>query len=248
MNKRQALAALCKFIFRISRLGMTGSLSVRLFLLTEENSSICADNPISPFGITERTISRILRDKNVPVSFLDVVLAFGDFPENGDAGLARVDPQPSSGSQFGQPAHKPARKRGIISLIAQADIHYLLTYVELANGARWDDLRHWTTMQLGVYQQYSRTDDRGFCILLHPEPESVVQKRISGLGVHPDNQPRTAFELLYDVHRLVIWSHLRNWQAYLVVLNSAFEKMVSNKTHFHPHFWFLSCFDFCVDL
>ena len=116
--------------------------------------------------------------------------------------------------------------------MVQADIQYLLTYVEVAKGAKRNDLRYWTTRQVGVYQKYSRSDDCGFCILLHPQQQSVAQRRVDGLGVHRESQPGNCFGVLYDVHLIVISSYLRNWQTYLTVLNNTFEDIVSSEPYF----------------
>ena len=57
-------------------------------------------------------MSGVLRENNVSIAFLDVMLAFGEKPGNGDAALARVDFRQRSGSQLGQlVAGKPIEKR-----------------------------------------------------------------------------------------------------------------------------------------
>ena len=43
----------------------------------------------------------ILQQNNVPVTFLDIILAFGQKPGNGDAGMARSTVRRRSESDFG---------------------------------------------------------------------------------------------------------------------------------------------------
>ena len=107
-------------------------------------------------------------------------------------------------------------------------MQYLLTYVELAEGARESDVRYWTTRQVGLYQHYSRDDDCGFCILLQPQKRSAVQGGVDHLKTDEEKKSKDCIKLLLDVHLIVLSSYFQNWQSYLTALNSNFEEIVSS--------------------
>ena len=65
-------------------------------------SSVCAENSVSPFGITEEILVKILQRYSIPVTFLDIILAFGQKPGNGVAGMAQAAFSQSSKMDFGQ--------------------------------------------------------------------------------------------------------------------------------------------------
>ena len=65
-------------------------------------SSICAENSVSPFGITEENMVRILQKYSIPANFVDIILAFGQKPGNGVAGMAQSAFRQRSESNFGQ--------------------------------------------------------------------------------------------------------------------------------------------------
>lgn len=56
---------------------------------------------MSPFGITEVIMARIIQQYSVPVTFLDIILAFGQKPGNGIAGIAQAAFRQRSESDFG---------------------------------------------------------------------------------------------------------------------------------------------------
>ncbi|KAL8794257.1 MAG: hypothetical protein Q9195_003211 [Heterodermia aff. obscurata] len=134
----------------------------------------------------------MLQRYNIPVAFLDIILAFGQKPSSG-----------------------------------LAELQYLLTYIELAEGAKENDLRYWTTRQTGLYQKYTRHNDSGLSVLLQPMKQSAVQNSFNRLKAEHENQPRSCFLSLLDIHLIVLSTYFRNWQRYLTVLNDEFEDIAA---------------------
>ena len=64
-------------------------------------SFICAENSVSPFGITEELLVKLLQRYHIRVTFSAIILAFGQKPENSLAGMAQATFW-GSGSDFGQ--------------------------------------------------------------------------------------------------------------------------------------------------
>ena len=112
------------------------------------------------------------------------------------------------------------------------EIQYLLTYVELAEGGKENDIRYWTTRQIGLYQKYTRHNDGGLCVLLQPQKQSAVQNKLDHLKADYESQPRNSILSLLNTHLIVLSTYFHNWQLYLTVLNNDFEDIVRNNLHF----------------
>ncbi|KAL9027203.1 MAG: hypothetical protein Q9196_004242 [Gyalolechia fulgens] len=111
------------------------------------------------------------------------------------------------------------------SHVSVADIQYNLSYVELAEGGKEDDVCAWTTRQIGVYQHYVSKENTGFCLLLQCQKRSKAQNTIDGLKYERDGGSAHCFKILLDVHIVVLSAYFPNWQTYLRVLNDCFENM-----------------------
>ncbi|KAL9032413.1 MAG: hypothetical protein Q9180_006514 [Flavoplaca navasiana] len=171
-------------------------------------------------------ILTILQQNNVPSTFLDIMLVFGQKPGNGAAGSAQSAFQHKPGPEFGSYLSTELAKQ-TESHVPRVVVQYNLTYVELAEGRRADDIRYWTTRQIGVYQHYVANDDTGFCLLLQCQKRSKAQKTIDRLQLECGKGSGKGLKLLFDVHTAILSAYFRNWQAYLTILNNCFEDIVS---------------------
>lgn len=120
--------------------------------------------------------------------------------------------------------------------MSYAGIQYNLPYIELADGGREEDIRNWTTRQIGVYQHYVANDDAGFCLLLQCQKNSRAQNSIERLKCASDGESGKCSRLLFDIHIAILSTYFQNWQIYLTILNDSFENTVSimfnQKVHF----------------
>lgn len=115
----------------------------------------------------------------------------------------------------------------------RVDVSYQLNYVE-KTGRR---LIPWSWRHTGVYhhRRQPSQNEKGydFFILLHPNEDSISDKRIlNGLGIFEDSRlqpglgPNEARDQSILVHSLVLSSFICNWRWYLQHLGDRFEKYV----------------------
>lgn len=103
------------------------------------------------------------------------------------------------------------------------ELCYQLMYVEL-NGRR-PPRDTWSFRQTGVVQKFSAGRCSSQIILLHPNNEAVAQTKLEVLAESAHKAEVTRHPL--NVHLIIIWSYLANWQDHIESLASDLEQIVS---------------------
>jgi hypothetical protein len=109
----------------------------------------------------------------------------------------------------------------IIMLTKWIDLSYQYKYVEKNNRRQGNP---WSIRQTGVYHSYSASSDSNLFILLHPNEESRLQKRVEATLTTPSAMIPLHQSPL-KLHLLVLSTYFSNWRWYLQDLGDVFSKM-----------------------
>ncbi|GLB02242.1 hypothetical protein AtubIFM57258_003584 [Aspergillus tubingensis] len=172
--------------------------------------SIYSSATIAPLEITPLSMALLLERYAVHPSFVQVLLSFGKNVHISEAGNSLLCVNERDNDTY---------------------VSYQLNYVE-NTGRR---LIPWSWRHTGVYhhRRQPSQNEKGydFFILLHPNEDSISDKRIlNGLGIFEDSrlQPglnrNEARDQSILVHSLVLSSFICNWRWYLQYLGDRFEK------------------------
>jgi hypothetical protein len=83
----------------------------------------------------------------------------------------------------------------------------------------------WSFRQTGVVHKFSREMCSSQIVVLHPNNEAVAQTKLEALAESSHKAEVTQHPL--NVHLVIIWSYLANWQDYIESLASDLEQIVS---------------------
>jgi hypothetical protein len=115
-----------------------------------------------------------------------------------------------------------------------ADISYLVNYVE--ENFRKEALSPWSWRHTGIYHHHTEKHD--LIIILHPNPESVLEARILkwlGLNLSLNNFESSGLTIQHDdsflVHPLALTSFIDNWRWYFRYIGDEFNYEVSRTIH-----------------
>ncbi|PWY64183.1 hypothetical protein BO83DRAFT_146261 [Aspergillus eucalypticola CBS 122712] len=172
--------------------------------------SIYSSATIAPLEITPLSMALLLERYAVHPSFIQVLLSFGRNVHISEAGNSLLWVNERDNDTY---------------------VSYQLNYVE-NTGRR---LIPWSWRHTGVYhhrrQPSQNENGYDFFILLHPNQDSIADKRIlNGLGIFEDSrlQPGLSRNEAEDqsilVHSLVLSSFICNWRWYLRYLGDRFEE------------------------
>jgi hypothetical protein len=83
----------------------------------------------------------------------------------------------------------------------------------------------WSFRQTGVIHKFSAGDCSSQVVIIHPNDEAVAQTKLEALAESSHRAQVTQHPL--NVHLVIIWSYLSNWQDHVESLASDLEQMVS---------------------
>jgi len=162
--------------------------------------------------------------------FLRVVLAFGEAIHVAEASSS------NSAINFDQRNNSICKlRKQVVSgrsdlLTEDTDISYLVNYVE--ENFRKEALSPWSWRHTGIYHHHTKKHD--LIIILHPNPESVLETRIlEWLRLNPSLNIDTSSSLTIQpddsflVHPLALTSFVDNWRWYFRYIGDEFNYEVS---------------------
>jgi hypothetical protein len=83
----------------------------------------------------------------------------------------------------------------------------------------------WSFRQTGVVHKFSAGSFVSQVILLHPNDEAVAQTKLEALASSSHKVEVSQHPL--NIHLVIIWSYLANWQDHIESLASDLEQIVS---------------------
>ena len=150
--------------------------------------SIASAFSLDPLCITKPMAQELVRFLNIPPSFSEVVLSFGQ-PPTSEPGLSCYSASESPEGSY--------------------QVCYLQRFVE-----RNDKTSPWKFRQFGVYQAYDKVNDSSFWVVLQPHPDSVFDERLDSIASQAE-AVETLLRSPFRLHHVLNKTYLPNWRWYI---------------------------------